>query len=58
MTPLQILEEVEEYASEYLPEVNEPRDLIVAVLANKLANALNHIEYLERRLQHVSTSRN
>ena len=45
------IKEVQENASEWLEEVNEPRDLLVVILANKLSNALNHIEYLERRLQ-------
>ena len=56
MTAEEIIREVQKNASEYLQEVNEPRDLIVAILANNLSAALDHIQYLEKRLQHVSRS--
>lgn len=54
MNAADVIREVQENASEYLEEVREPRDLLVAILANKLAAAKNHIEYLEKRLNHVS----
>jgi hypothetical protein len=54
MTAEDIIREVQNNASEYMQEVKEPRDLLVAILANKLSAALDHIQYLEKRLQHVS----
>lgn len=56
MTGADIIKEVQENASEWLETVDEPRDLLVAILANKLSTALSYIDYLEKRLKYVSAN--
>lgn len=55
MNAYEIIREIQDNASEWLETVEEPRDLLVVILANKLASAKNHIEYLEKRLGHVNS---
>ena len=56
MTPDQIvIKEVIENSYEYLEMIEDPAIFIEGVLAKKIVKLNEHIEYLERRLQHVST---
>lgn len=54
MTPEQLIKEVQEKASEYLEMTEDPAALVAGILANKVIKLQDYIEYLEKRLKHVS----
>lgn len=54
MTPDELIRQVQIQASEYLEEVNDPAALVAGILANKVIKLQDYIEYLEKRLKHVS----
>jgi hypothetical protein len=54
MTSEDIIRQVQENASEWLEMTQDPAALVAGILANKIIKLNDHIEYLERRLQHVS----
>lgn len=58
MTAEEIIQEVKENASEWLEMVEDPEVFISGILANKIIKLTSHIEYLEKRLNHVSCSYN
>lgn len=50
-----ILNDVREKYSEYLEMHKNPDALVSGILAIKIVNLMKHIEYLEKRLEHVCT---
>lgn len=52
-----VIREVQEDASEYLEMVENPTDLVVGILANKVVKLTEYIVYLERRLKNDSSTR-
>ncbi|CAB4132479.1 hypothetical protein UFOVP256_40 [uncultured Caudovirales phage] len=57
MTAEDIIREVQENASEWLEMAEDPAALVAGILANKIIKLKDHIHYLEKRLDHVSSSR-
>lgn len=49
-----IIREVEKSASEWIEMSHDPATLVAGILANKIIALTNHIEYLEKRLNHDS----
>lgn len=56
MTGADIIKEVQEDASEWLEMVDNPAELLAGILANKIVNLKNYINYLEKRLDHDGIS--
>lgn len=56
MSAQQVLKEVCEYASEWTEMTKDPAALVAGILANKVAELENYIDYLEKRL-HNETRR-
>jgi len=54
MTSCDVIKQVKIDASEWLEMTNNPDAVVSGILANKIIRLQDHIEYLERRLQHVS----
>jgi len=52
MTATDIIKEVQNNASEWLEMSENPAEIVAGILATKVVNLMNHIEYLEKRLQH------
>jgi preprotein translocase subunit SecA len=48
-----IIMEVEKEAQEWLEHVENPDRLVSGILARKIVQQKNYIEYLERRLEHA-----
>jgi hypothetical protein len=58
MNARDIIREVQENSSEWLEMTENPAELVAGILANKIVQLNNHIQYLERRLNHdVSNTR-
>jgi len=57
MTAEDVIREVHENASEWLEMVEDPSAFVAEVLANKIIKLNDHIQYLEKRLNHVSSIR-
>ncbi len=53
MTPQQIIKEVQENASEWIEMSDTPHAFVAWVLANKIIKLNDHIEFLQKRLNHV-----
>lgn len=49
-----IIREVQENASEWLEMSENPAELMAGILANKIVQLNNYIEYLEKRIDHDS----
>jgi flagellar biosynthesis chaperone FliJ len=56
MTPADVIREVEEYASEYLQEVNDPAAMVAGILAQRIIDMNHYIDYLEKRIRYDSRS--
>ncbi len=54
MNPHKLIEDTEEYAQEWLEMSTTPEYIVKWILANKVIKLQDHIDYLEKRLQHVS----
>jgi hypothetical protein len=54
MTSQELIKETIENASEWLEMTPNPTAMVVGILANKVIQLQDHIEYLEKRLHHVS----
>ena len=52
-----VIREVQEDASEYLEMLENPTDLVVGILANKVVKLTEYIVYLERRLKNDNSTR-
>jgi len=57
MTPQEIIDEIQESASEWLEMSEEPGLMLAGIMANKIIELKNHIEYLQKRLDHVSVTK-
>ena len=57
MNARQVIEEIQENASEWLEMSLDPAAMLAGILANKIIHLTNHIEYLEKRIEHVSTTK-
>ena len=55
MTAEELIREVHENASEWLEMADDPSAFVAGVLANKVVKLMDHIHYLEKRLEYVST---
>ncbi len=56
MSADKIIEEIREQYSEWIEMSEDPATFVAGVLAIKIIKLNEHIEYLERRLDHVSTN--
>ncbi len=54
MNATDLIREVQENASEWLEMTEDPAMLIAGILANEVIKLRNHIQYLERRVEHAS----
>ena len=54
MNASDVINEVKENASEYLEMTDNPTEMMVGILAQKVVNLTQHVEYLQKRLNHVS----
>jgi flagellar biosynthesis chaperone FliJ len=54
MNGADIIREVQENASEWLEMSENPAELMAGILANKIVQLNNYIEYLEKRIDHDS----
>jgi hypothetical protein len=56
MTPEDfIIKVMEEKASEWLEMTDDPDALLLRIMAKKITQLMEYIEYLEKRLQHDSS---
>lgn len=55
MTPADVIKQVQENASEWLEMTENPAELLTGILANKIVELMNHVKYLEKRLEHDSS---
>lgn len=51
MTPEQIIKEVQKDAEEYLEMCSDPEAMIAGILANRIIKLIEHIEYLDRKIE-------
>lgn len=58
MNVQQIIEEVQDNASEWIEMTENPFEFISGVLANRIVELKNHIHYLQKRLSYVENSHN
>jgi hypothetical protein len=54
MTAQDLIRKAKQDASEWCEMTNNPDAIVSGILANKIIRLQDHIEYLERRLQHGS----
>ncbi len=54
MTSQELIDQTIEQSYEWLEMSSDPTYLIVGILANKVIKLQDHIDYLEKRLEHVS----
>jgi uncharacterized protein CbrC (UPF0167 family) len=52
MTAEQLIKEVQENASEWLEMCTDPAAMVAGILANKVIQLQQHIEYLQKRLDY------
>ena len=57
MTPQQVIEDARESASEWIEMCDNPAAVVAGVLAGKIVEMSEYIDYLERRLEYVSSSK-
>ncbi len=57
MTGAEIIREVQENASEWLEMSENPDKFMSGILAQRIVNLNNRIEYLEKRLDHESRAK-
>jgi flagellar biosynthesis chaperone FliJ len=53
-----VIKEIQENAAEWLEMSNDPAGMLAGILANKIIKLTDHIEYLEKRIEHASTTAN
>lgn len=53
MTAEDVIRQVQENAAEWLEMSEDPAALVAGILANKVIDLMDHIKYLEKRLNHV-----
>lgn len=52
MNPMDVVLEAQEKAAEWIEMSKNPFECVVSVLAHKVVEMKNYIDYLERRLRH------
>lgn len=52
MNAKDLVREVQENASEWLEMTEDPATMVAGILANKVIKLMDHIEYLEKRLDY------
>lgn len=57
MTSNELIAQTIEDASEWLEMTAHPTAMVVGILAKKVIDLQEHIEYLEKRLHHVSINK-
>lgn len=57
MNAEELIKEVYDEASEYAEMTKDPALFVAGILANKVIKLTEQIEYLEKRLDHVSRTR-
>jgi uncharacterized protein CbrC (UPF0167 family) len=58
MTAQDLIRQIQEDASEWIEMCEDPAALVAGILAQKVIKLQSHIEYLEKRLEHVNSSAN
>jgi hypothetical protein len=53
-----IITQFEEKCSEYSEMIDDPQEMVLGVMANKILELLDKVELLERRLKNVSSTSN
>lgn len=56
MTPVDVIKQAQDEASEWVEMSEHPATLVAGVLATKIVKLNHYIEYLERRLDHDISS--
>jgi hypothetical protein len=56
MTPQDVIREVQENAQDWREMADDPAALVAGILASKIIKLNDHIQYLEKRLNHVSST--
>ncbi len=56
MTAQDLIKQAKDSAGEWIEMTSNPDAIVSGILANKIIRLQDHIEYLERRLHHVSTN--
>lgn len=56
MTPADVIRQAQEDASEWIEMSDNPSQIVVGVLATRIVNMSNYINYLENRLKHVCST--
>jgi hypothetical protein len=54
MTPEGVVKEVQENAAEWLEMSENPAAVVAGILAHKVVALSEHVEYLEKRLEHAT----
>jgi hypothetical protein len=57
MKPEQIIKKVQEDASEWIEMCEEPATLVAGILATKLSNLMEYVDYLEKRIDYENRLR-
>ncbi len=52
MTEKELIEKVQQNASEWLEMTEDPATMIAGILAKKVIKLMDHVEYLEKRLDY------
>ncbi len=50
MNAEEVIQQVQEYASEYIEMTDNPAALVAGILANKVVKLQDYVNYLEKRL--------
>lgn len=55
MTAEEVIRQVQENAAEWLEMSEDPATLVAGILANKVIQLMEHVQYLEKRLDYVDS---
>ena len=57
MTGEEIIREIQETYAEWFEMTDKPQELLLGILASRLAGSVEHVNYLEKRLDAYEYSR-
>lgn len=57
MTPRDVIMAAQERAAEWLEMAEDPAEMLAGILATKIVELQNYVEYLEKRVNHDSRTR-
>jgi len=57
MKPEQIIRKVQDDAAEWIEMCEEPATLVAGILAKKLSNLMEYVDYLEKRIDYENRVR-